>query len=73
MMGFFGRGVEVGNKEAMVAVGALRSCGSLGFANAEALKVVFFKFFFDHIQLFISFQITTLFAALAYGFQTMDV
>jgi hypothetical protein len=40
MMGFFGRGVEVGTKEAMVAVGALRSCGSLGFAAAEALMVV---------------------------------
>jgi hypothetical protein len=41
-MDFFGRGVEVGTKEAMVAVGALRSCGSLGFAAAEALMVFVF-------------------------------
>jgi hypothetical protein len=38
-MGFFGRGVEFGTKEAMVAVGALRSCGLLGLAAAEALIV----------------------------------
>jgi hypothetical protein len=45
-MGFFGRGVEVGTKEAMVPVGALRSCGSLGFAAAEALMVFFWFFGF---------------------------
>jgi hypothetical protein len=47
-MGFFGRGVEVGTKEVMVAVGALRSCGSLGLAAAEALMFLFFVFFDQH-------------------------